>query len=82
MDGKGYPAHLSGDQISLEGRIVAVADVYDALTSRRSYKEPWTEEDAAAEILRGRGTQFDEKVVDAFVQAHDRLVEAMQKYRD
>ncbi len=82
VDGKGYPAHLSGDQISLEGRIVAVADVYDALTSRRSYKEPWTEEDATAEILRGRGTQFDEKVVDAFVQAHDRLVEAMQKYRD
>ena len=82
VDGKGYPAHLSGDQISLEGKIVAVADVYDALTSRRSYKEPWKEEDAAAEIIKGRGTQFDEKVVDAFVQAHDKLLEAMRKYQD
>ena len=82
VDGKGYPAQLSGDEISLEGKIVAVADVYDALTSRRSYKDAWKEEDAAAEILRGRGTQFDGKVVDAFEQAHDRMVETMRKYRD
>ena len=82
VDGKGYPAHLSGDEISMEGRIVAVADVYDALTSRRSYKDAWKEEDAAAEIIKGRGTQFDERVVDAFEQAHDKILEVQKKYRD
>ena len=82
VDGKGYPAKLSGNEISMEGRIVAVADVYDALTSRRSYKEAWKEEDAAAEIIKGSGTQFDAQVVEAFQQAHDRSVEVQQKYRD
>ena len=82
VDGRGYPAQLSGDGISLEGRIVAVADVYDALTSRRSYKDAWKEEDAANEILKGSGTQFDANVVEAFKQAHDRIVEVQQKYRD
>lgn len=82
VDGRGYPAQLSGDSISLEGRIVAVADVYDALTSRRSYKDAWTEEDAAQEIVRGSGTQFDARVVEAFQQAHDKILEVQQKYRD
>lgn len=81
-DGKGYPEGLKGDGISLEGRIVAVADVYDALTSRRSYKDAWKEEDAYNEILKGRGTQFDPAVVDAFVQAHDRILEVQQEFRD
>jgi len=82
VDGKGYPAQLSGDEISMEGRIVAVADVYDALTSRRSYKDAWKEEDAAAEIYKCSGTQFDPAVVEAFRQAHDRIVEVQQKYHD
>lgn len=81
-DGKGYPDHLEGDGISLQGRIVAVADVYDALTSRRSYKNAWKEEDAYQEILKGRGTQFDPQVVDAFVEAHDKILEVREKYRD
>ncbi|MCR5087921.1 MAG: HD-GYP domain-containing protein [Oscillospiraceae bacterium] len=81
-DGRGYPKGLNGETISLEGRIVAVADVYDALTSRRSYKNAWKEEDAYQEILKGRGTQFDAEVVDAFVAAHDRILEVMEKYRD
>ncbi|MBQ9008507.1 MAG: HD-GYP domain-containing protein [Clostridia bacterium] len=81
-DGRGYPKGLTGDQISLEGRIVAVADVYDALTSRRSYKDAWSEDDAYQEILKGRGTQFDPQVVDAFVKAHDQILEVQKKFRD
>ena len=81
-DGKGYPAGLQGDEISLEGRIVAVADVYDALTSRRSYKDAWREEDACREILNGRGTQFDPRVVDAFAAAHDKILAVREQFRD
>lgn len=82
VDGKGYPGRLSGEEISMEGRIVAVADVYDALTSKRSYKDAWKEADAAAEIIKGSGTQFDSRVVEAFRQAHDRIVEVQKKYHD
>ncbi len=81
-DGKGYPSHLAGKDISMEGRIVAVADVYDALTSRRSYKDAWKEEDAYQEILRGKGTQFDPEVVEAFVAAHDEILTVRQKFQD
>ena len=80
-DGKGYPSQLAGDSISMEGRIVAVADVYDALTSKRSYKNAWKEEDAFQEIVKGRGTQFDPRVVDAFVAAHDKIIDVRKKYR-
>ena len=82
FDGNGYPSRIHGDDISLEGRIVAVADVYDALTSKRSYKDAWKEEDAYQEILNGRGTQFDPQVVDAFVAAHDKIVKVREQYQD
>lgn len=65
-DGRGYARGLDGETISLEGRIVAVADVYDALTSRRSYKEAWDSHEAYDEIVRCAGTQFDPTVVEAF----------------
>ena len=81
-DGKGYPSGLAGDEISLEGRIVAVADVYDALTSKRSYKIAWDEDAAFREILKGRGTQFDPNVVDAFAEAHDQVLEVQEMFRD
>ena len=81
-DGQGYPKGLTGDHISLESRIVAVADVYDALTSRRSYKNAWSEDDAYQEIIRGRGSQFDPKVVDAFVKAHDQILEVQERFKD
>ena len=81
-DGKGYPQNLTGEDISLEGKIVAVADVYDALTGRRSYKTAWKEDDAYKEILKGRGTQFDPVVVDAFVAAHDQILAVQEKYKD
>ena len=68
FDGTGYPDSLAGEQIPLEGRIVAVVDVYDALTSERPYKEAWPIEKACAEIAHGAGTQFDPIVVEAFLQ--------------
>jgi putative two-component system response regulator len=66
-DGKGYPAGLAGELIALPARLMAVADVYDALVSRRPYKEPMPHEKACAIIEAGRGSQFDAVVVDAFV---------------
>ena len=73
VDGKGYPDGSTGDVISKEGRIVSVADVYDALTSKRSYKEAWDEKDAYNEIVKNSGTQFDKDVVDAFIRAYDKI---------
>jgi putative two-component system response regulator len=66
-DGSGYPRGLFGEQIPLEGRIVAVADVFDALTSDRSYRPALSVADAQAHIAAGRGTAFDPQVVDAFL---------------
>ena len=81
-DGKGYPYGTRGEDISLEGRIVAVADVYDALTSRRSYKDAWDPKAAYDEIVRCSGTQFDPRVVDAFVAAYDQIDAARRQYAD
>lgn len=81
-DGKGYPNGEAGDAISLEGRIVAVADVYDALTSRRSYKNAWDPKAAYDEIVRSSGAQFDPRVVEAFVAAYDQIDAARRKYAD
>ncbi len=67
-DGKGYPHGLSGERIPLPGRIVAVADVFDALTHVRPYKPAWPWEEAVSEIEAQRGRQFDPQVVDAFLR--------------
>ena len=67
-DGTGYPQGLAGDEIPEIGRIIAVADVFDALVSKRHYKEAMDIETARAEILRGSGTQFDPKVVKVFLE--------------
>jgi len=67
-NGKGYPNGIAGEDIPLEGRIVAVCDVYDALVSKRPYKEPWTPEEALEEIEKCAGTHFDPELAAAFVQ--------------
>jgi putative two-component system response regulator len=75
-DGQGYPTGLSGKQIPLCARIVAVADVYDALTSQRCYKDAWTPARARRTILAGAGTQFDPVVVAAFRRCFARFAAA------
>lgn len=67
-DGKGYPRGLSGDNIPLSARIMSLADVYDALRSKRCYKEAYTHAESVKIIQEGKGTQFDPDVVDAFVK--------------
>lgn len=70
-DGKGYPAGLKGKEITLLARIVAVADSFDAMTSKRPYNHPMSVEEALEEIGRNSGTQFDPQVVQAFTQMKD-----------
>ncbi len=67
FDGGGYPNGLKGEEIPLEGRILAVVDVFDALTHERPYKRAWPLQAALAEIEKGRGTQFDPRVTDTFL---------------
>jgi putative two-component system response regulator len=67
-DGTGYPAGLAGEDIPLVARVVAVADVFDALTHDRPYKSLWPVEQAISEVQHGAGTQFDPRVVDAFLE--------------
>ena len=66
-DGKGYPAQLANEEIPVAARLVALADVYDALTSRRVYKDAMPHRKVVEIITQGSGTQFDPAVVEAFV---------------
>lgn len=70
-DGSGYPKGLAGEAIPLAARIMAVADVYDALTTIRVYKQPWSHEDAVAEIVDYNGRYFDPAVVNAFLKVQE-----------
>ena len=70
-DGSGYPHGIKGQEIPLSARVLAVADVFDALISKRSYKEPFSFEKAMDIIKEGSGTHFDPKVVEAFVHMQD-----------
>ena len=81
-DGSGYPRGLAGAAIPLAGRIIAIADVYDALISKRSYKEPWTHEEACKEIISRGGKQFDPSLIEAFVQEQDNFRLIAQSTRD
>ena len=74
VNGKGYPFGLRGDQIPLSGRLTAVPDVYDALTSRRVYKEKMSHEEARKIILEGNGTQFDPDIIEAFLRREDDFI--------
>lgn len=81
-DGLGYPTRKVGDDIPVGARLMAVADVYDALVSRRPYKEPFPHEVAVAEIAKGKGTQFDPDVVDAFMDIESQLPSIYEKFSD
>jgi putative two-component system response regulator len=82
IDGTGYPYGLKGDDIPLCGRIMAVADVYDALVSKRVYKDALTHDATRAIIEEGRGKHFDSDVVDAFLAVGDRFLDIRQRFAD
>jgi putative two-component system response regulator len=79
-DGSGYPYGLAGGAIPESGRIVAVADVFDALTTTRPYKQAWPIEDSVAEILRGAGSHFDPRLVTVFHAHLDDFVRIKQSW--
>jgi putative two-component system response regulator len=81
-DGSGYPLGLAGDAIPISARLMAVADVYDALISRRVYKDGMSHEAAVAIITAGRGQHFDPDMVDAFLALQDEFIAIAKRYAD
>lgn len=81
-DGTGYPEGLSGDDIPISARLMAIADVYDALISKRVYKEPMTHEVAVSIITSGKGFHFDPDMVDAFMEIDHQFNEIALQYTD
>ncbi|HUJ88387.1 MAG TPA: two-component system response regulator [Burkholderiales bacterium] len=81
-DGSGYPVGLAGEAIPVSARLMAVADVYDALISRRVYKPPFPHEQAVAVIREGRGGHFDPDMVDAFLEIQDEFHAIAERYSD
>ena len=82
FDGTGYPGGLKGNDIPLFGRIVAVADVFDALTSERPYNKAWSLEDARKLLDEGRGKHFDPLCVEALFAGWDEVLEIKQRFQD
>jgi putative two-component system response regulator len=81
-DGSGYPNGLAGNMIPIEGRIAAVADVFDALISKRPYKEPFSLEKSMAIIGRWSGSYFDPGVVAAFFATQEEIISIKTKYSE
>lgn len=81
-DGSGYPQGLSGNAINVFGRIVALADVYDALRHKRCYKEPWTLQNVVDEINAQKGTHFEPKMVEVFNEKLDELEAVLSRFPD
>jgi putative two-component system response regulator len=81
-DGSGYPHGLAGELIPLPGRVLALADVYDAMTSRRVYKDALSHEQSVAVIREERGRYFDPNVVDCFLEAQDEFLAIRARYED
>lgn len=81
-DGTGYPLGLAGEKIPLEGRITAVADVFDALSSKRPYKPAFPRDRCFAILQEGRGSHFDPRILDAFFLSEREIVEVQEKFAD
>lgn len=79
-DGSGYPNGLKGEDIPLVGRVAALADVFDALTSVRPYKRAWSVDDAVAYIKEHSGSQFDPRLVECFLECMDEITSIKEKY--
>ncbi|MGD8110343.1 HD domain-containing phosphohydrolase [Vibrio sp. TRT 17S01] len=81
-DGSGYPSGLTGEDIPIEGRITAIIDVFDALASKRCYKEPWAIDDIKQHFLEQKGQHFDPKLCDVFLSIFDECIELRDAYPD
>ena len=81
-DGSGYPDGMKGGEIPIEARIVALADVYDAVTSRRCYKDAWSEEDAREFLQKESGKHFDPRLVEVFLLHEDKVREIQETFKD
>ena len=81
-NGEGYPLGLAGEDIPIEGRITAIADVYDALSSARPYKKPFPREKCFEMLEEKRGTQFDSRALDAFFARADDIIDIQIRYAD
>ncbi len=81
-DGSGYPQGLKGEDIPVSGRLMAVADVYDALISKRVYKPPFTHGKAVEIIEQGKGTHFDPDLVDVFIDVNDEFRKIAIEFTD
>ena len=82
LDGKGYPHHLRGDDIPIESRIVAVADIFDALTSQRPYKKAWNMDDAFQELRKLAGSKLDPDCVEALIKNRAQLEEIRDRFQE
>lgn len=82
FDGSGYPDGLKGDEIHLFGRIVSIADIFDALMTRRPYKDPWPFDKAIDFVKEGRGKHFDPEIVDHFLNNLDRVKKISNIFKD
>lgn len=82
MDGRGYPQGLTAGQIPMESRIVAVADIFDALTSRRPYKEAWSTDEAFAELRKLAGTKLDADCVEALIRHRSEVEEIRNRFME
>jgi len=81
-DGSGYPAGMKGEEIPICGRLMAIADVYDALISKRVYKRPFTHKKAVEFIVQGRSSHFDPDMVDAFIELEEEFRKIALKFAD
>ena len=82
FDGSGYPHGLKGYQIPIAARIVAMADVYDALVTRRRYKAAYTQDVAKSIIVQERGSHFDPQLVDVYLKCEDRFIEIFHSFKE
>jgi HD-GYP domain-containing protein (c-di-GMP phosphodiesterase class II) len=82
MNGTGYPEHRVGEDIPLEARIVAVADIFDALTSHRPYKEAWSNQDAFKLLQELSGEELEAACVNALIENEDEVIEIQHQFQE
>jgi len=82
INGKGYPLGIQGEEIPLEARIVAVADVFDALTSKRPYKDAWSNVDAVQELIKMAGEKLDQECVEALIHNLEEIEKIQQQFQE